>query len=422
MKYSTLKNFGNLKINKDNLLGVYSPKFISKKIDFDKLLKNSLKKSIGKPPLKDYVKGKNSVLILIDDITRTTPIKKILPYVLENLRKGGIKKNNITIIIAYGTHRKMTDKEKKDRIGEEIYKEYIVTDHEWKDKNSLIKVGETISKIPIVVNKKVLDTDVVIGIGQINPHRGVGYSGGAKILFPGVCGSDTVGKLHWEAAKLRSEDLLGVYPNSISKQINYAAGLAGLDYIVNVIEDSSGECVDIVCGDFEKAHQKGIEVAKKIFEVFIPQKADIVIFDSYPADIDFWQAAKALYAASLAVKDGGTLIMKTLCYEGISGTHANIIMKHGCQTIDKVQKLINNNSINDLVVAAVMIWISQITMQKAQCLIISEGLNEAQCIALGCKKISDLDNALNISLKKHGDSSKIVVFSKLTKSYPKIAN
>ena len=178
-------------------------------------------------------------------------------------------------------------------------------------------------EIPVHVNKKILEADYVVGLGNIIPHCDAGFSGGAKIVQPGVCGFATTAATHIAAALL-DEIPLGDLNNPCRQGIEEVAGKVGLKFIINVVMSPSGEVIDVFAGDFIAAHRAGAILAEQVYGVEIPELADIVIVSSQPGDIDFWQGEKALISAYFCVKKGGIIIFVAPCYEGMEHNHPRL--------------------------------------------------------------------------------------------------
>jgi len=143
-----------------------------------------IRNPIGCPPLKDCVKGKKEILIVTDDNTRQTPLKKILPYVIDELIGAGIKDRAIKVLIASGTHRPMTKSELREKFGRAILSRFKIYRHNWRNKKELKRINSTIYGKKICVNRLAKESDFIIGIGSILPHATTGFSGGGKIILP----------------------------------------------------------------------------------------------------------------------------------------------------------------------------------------------------------------------------------------------
>ncbi|HPY77778.1 MAG TPA: nickel-dependent lactate racemase, partial [Anaerohalosphaeraceae bacterium] len=288
-------------------------------------VRKALANPIQSRALSDLAHGKKRILIVSDDISRPTPVAQFLPLILAELQIAGIQHQQIRFLMALGTHRHMSRAEMETKLGPEIVRNYQVFNHDWENPDCLEYVGDTGQGVPVWINKLVTQSDLVIGLGSIMPIDICGFTGGGKILVPGVSGPITVNEMHWNRVDVPAAAVLGQTENPVRSSIDSLARKAGLDFIVNVILNTKDEIIGCVAGDMAAAHQQGCEIAKKVYGVTIPHKYDIVIADSYPFDIEFWQANKALDNAGEVVKKGGVVILVTPCHEGFSRMHPEIL-------------------------------------------------------------------------------------------------
>jgi nickel-dependent lactate racemase len=366
-------------------------------------------------------KGKRSVIV-VDDNTRPTPVRKILPIVLDRLNYAGIKDRDIHVLVALGTHRPMTDNELREKIGKELLQRVSVTNHYWKQKEMLADMGKTESGVPLSVNRKYLEADIKIGIGHIAPHSQAGWTGGAKIVQPGVCGAETTDYTHWLSARFDLRNLLGVANNPVRLEIENVVRRIGLDFILNVVLNSQKELVKAVSGDFVAAHRAGVREAEKIFRIRIPSLADIVVCDSYPSSygIDFWQASKAIMSSYLAVKRGGTIILFAPCPDGVSPEHTELA-QFGHRPYEEVKKLIERGVMRDLNAAAASAQIGQILADKVKVVLYSEGISQDETRRLGFEYADSPQGVVDSALEKYGTESKILFLRNACEMLPNLS-
>lgn len=276
----------------------------------------ALQNPIGTRKLQEMVTRNSRVVILVDDRTRMTPQKVILPYVLEELRSAGVKNNQIKLVIAQGTHRNMTVDEIRERFGDEVVSQVEIRNHDCF--NNLMDMGVTRRGTRILVNRDVMEADFRIAVGGVLPHHPAGWSGGAKMLLPGVAGKETVNAMHLLGA---NESQLGKINSPCREEMEDFAREVGLHFIFNVILNENGKILRAVSGHFIDAHRDIVAWGKKINGVAFGEKADITISSSYPFDYDLTQADKGLFSAALATKTGGEIILLSPCTEGIAPTH-----------------------------------------------------------------------------------------------------
>jgi nickel-dependent lactate racemase len=357
------------------------------------------------------LKGREKVLIVVDDYTRSTPIQIVLPQLINQSKEAGIKPEDIKILVALGTHRSMTEEEIVKKFGKDIPKQYSILNHPWWDPSQLTYVGETEKGTPIFVNRIVKEVDFIVGIGQIVPHRVSGFSGGGNIIQPGICGEETTGKTHWLSAQFKGREILGKIKNPVKEEIEQVAQRVGLKWILNTIQDGSGRLVQVVAGDPIQAYQKGAKRSSEIYQSKLPQEADIVVADSYPYDSDLWLAAKGIYASELAVKQGGIVILITLCPEGVSSSHPEVL-EWGYQTFEEVDEKVRQKKINKLTVAAHLVHVGRVIKERAKGILVSTGISKEETERLGFFYAKSPQEALEIAFSLSGRNAKVAVLQR----------
>lgn len=369
-------------------------------------IRRSLRNPIGTPSLQGLVGSKDKVVIIGDDITRPTPQSIIVPVLLDGLNAVGIPDENIKVIIALGTHREMSDKEIRKKYGSEVVERVLVVNHDFRDFKKLVDMGKTETGIPISVSKEVYDADFVMGVGNIVPHSLAGWAGGGKIVQPGVCGEETTAMTHVMAAKVRPiSKHMGRLDSNVKKEIDEIALKVGLKLIVNTVLNREDKISHVVVGDPIKAFREGVKVAEGIYCPEVPGLADIVVVSSYPADIDYYQASKSLAYASLAVKQGGTMVLIAPCTEGISPIHA-ILKERATLTYIANLEAIDKKEIEDLIGGAILLVHAQI-LERAEVVCYSNGLAEEDKKALGFKHANTVEEAIEMAFKSQGKEAKV---------------
>ncbi len=398
----------DISVPNQNLLGVFAPQTIAGKLAVEEVIRQGLTNPIGSLPLNRLAGRSQRILILLDDNTRTTPIQLILPAVIAELNRAGVPNDQIELLVALGTHRPMTDSEQRQKFGGEICDRFAIHMHQWNNAAALYDLGTTESGTFIQVNSRLMEADLVIGVGQIVPHRVAGFSGGAKIVQPGVCGGVTTGQTHWLSAKFKGEEIMGKIDNAVRAEINQVGIKANLKFIVNAVMDLNDEIVELACGDPIAAFRAGAMLSRRIFGVEIPCRADIVIADSYPADLEMWQASKGIYASDLAVRDGGVIIMVSPCYEGVCAEHPDVL-KYGYPTYSEVQRLVDCGEIADLTLAAHLIHVGRVIREKARTILVSSGIEASASKALGFIPVDHPQEALEKAFALVGKHATVCV-------------
>jgi nickel-dependent lactate racemase len=401
----------SIDIPDQNLLGIFAPSTVEIEKSEDEIIEEALLQPIGSSPLHEILEWCQDVLILVDDYTRTTPTQKILPRLMKELERGGIKREGIRFLIASGTHRPMTEEEILKKFGREIPKQYLILNHHWWDSSQLVYLGETTSGIPIHINRLVEEVDLIIGIGQIVPHRVSGFSGGGNIIQPGICGEETTGKTHWLSAQFDGWEILGRITNPVKKEIERVAEKTGLEWIVNTIQDGTGRLVKVVAGDPVHAYREGAAKSREVYLSQLPEEADIVVADSHPYDSELWLAAKGIYAAELAVKKGGVVILITSCPEGISVSHPEVL-ELGYQTFEEVDQKVRRGAIKKLTAAAHLVHVGRVIKERAKGILVSPGISKEEAERLGFIYARDPQEALDIAFSHLSRDAKVAVLQR----------
>ena len=280
---------------------------------------------IGTPRIAELAQGKQEVAIIFDDLSRPTKTAEIVPYVLEELKEGGIQDENIRFIAALGTHgaMKLMDFEKK--LGRAVLQRHLVFNHNPFENCTFL--GHTSRGTPISVNSEVMSCDLKIALGVIIPHHAAGFGGGGKLLVPGVANADTIWADHHKVGgrgQPTLENPLGnldpsvgwgkVENNALRLDIEEAARMAGLDVIANAVVNLHRDTIGLFVGDLVAAHREGVKFARSIYATQTPVPGDVVIANAYSRANEAAIAVQTGYR--LLKEDGGTLVILANIPEG----------------------------------------------------------------------------------------------------------
>lgn len=372
------------------------------------IIKRSLEHPIHSPPLRELAVDKKNVLILVDDHSRHTPAHIILPLLIDELSLAGVSAEHVRILVASGTHRAMTTAEKLKKFGPQAMANYVILDHRYNDRGVLVQLPATPGGAEIWVNRAVLEADLLIGTGHIVPHRVAGFTGGCKIVHPGVCGTITTGQTHWLSAQFPGVEVIGKIDNPVRREIDAVAGVVGLKFILNVVMDARGNTASCFSGDPVQAFRLGAEESLKIFGALLADPAEIVIADSFPTDMDLWIAAKGIYSGDLALKEGGVLIFVTPCPEGVSPEYPGIV-EYGYHSRAQVQAMVASGEITDLALAAHLVHVGEVICRKGTGILVSPGIAPEVARKIGFLPAATPQQALEIALDQMGKHASIAV-------------
>ena len=395
----------DFEIPQHNLMGVFPPKAVPSVQDESKAIRDALLNPIDSEPLPDLAEDRNSVVILATDVSRPTKDRLIVPVILDVLVEAGVKEKNVKVIVARGQHREMTQEEIERKLGSGVLRRVSVEQHD-PDRN-LVESGVTHAGNRVMVNSEVVRADLKISTGNIVPHRYAGYGGGAKSILPGVCGRETIYRNHLYVVegKCRRDSLES---NPIRAEMEEAAEMVGLDFIVNTVMNHEGRIVKVFSGHFLNAHRKGVEFASEMMSVQVPSRAGIVLSSGSPMDISFYQASKALEMGESIVKDGGTFILASPCYEGIGeeDLYRFLIMESPERILRALKEL--NPATN--LVSGVIAYLMAEARKRINVVLVSDGLTRKQVEAMGFSKGESVQAALDKSIGRVGQDSQVAVF------------
>lgn len=284
----------------------------------EEIIERALDSPIGTERLEKMASGKKDVVIITSDITRPMPSWRVLPHVLKRLEKAGVSRSHITVVFAMGTHRRHTSEEMRHLAGDEVYNTCRCMDS---SECSFIHMGETKAGTPVDIADKVAHADLRICLGNIEYHFFAGYSGGAKAIMPGVSTMQAIRKNHSRMIHpmAKAGTLEG---NPVREDLEEAAGICGVDFLLNVVLDEHKNVIHAVAGELKEAHRQGCRFLDGFYRMEINELADIVIVSQggAPKDLNLYQTQKALANAEQAVRQGGIIILAGACPEGLGGT------------------------------------------------------------------------------------------------------
>ena len=301
-----------------NFLGSITPKELAGALGAKAEIERALSSPVGSNRLGEIAKPESKVAVVVDDASRHAPTCVMLLPVLAELNAAGVKDENVTVIFGCGTHRAVTADEAVRLLGEEVCKRVRSISHDCRAQDSLVYAGKTKSHgNELHLNRTFVEADVKILLGDVGFHYYAGYGGGRKSVLPAVAGEESI--KHNHALLLNPNARTGILAgNPVHEDMMEAARLARVDFMVNTISNSKGEIVRAFAGDVEQAFLEAVKAVDEMYRVQVDRRADIVVTSpgGYPADMNLFQAYKALDNALAIVKRGGVIVLVAECAEG----------------------------------------------------------------------------------------------------------
>jgi nickel-dependent lactate racemase len=303
----------------DDRTTVVEPAYHAGAEDEAAVLRAALRNPVAGPPLRELARPGAKVAISMCDGTRAQPRDKMIPAVLEEL---GVRDEDVVILVATGTHRGNTDEEIRAMLGDEIVDRIRVVNHDARDKSTLTYLGEHGRGVPVWINTEWVEADLRITTGFVEPHFFAGFSGGPKLVTPGLAGLETVLVLH-DAKRIGDPKATwGVLEdNPVHRDIRAAAAAAPPHFAFDVILNREQRVIEAFAGELGPMHRAACEAARRFAMQAVPAPFDVVVTSNsgYPLDQNLYQAVKGMSAAAKVVKPGGLIVCAAECRDGFPG-------------------------------------------------------------------------------------------------------
>jgi len=275
---------------------------------------------IGCKPIAELASGKRSAAISVCDITRPAPNRRTLPPLLRRLHAAGVAAEEITILIATGLHRQATRDELDVILGPEIAANFRVVSHDARNRTQHRALGTTSRGTPVYIDERFMAADLHISLGFVEQHLMLGFSGGRKLIAPGLAAQETIKVIH--SSRFIREPLSkegSIVGNPLHAELLEIASMARHDFILDVTLTQDRQINGVFAGDPKMAHTAAVEFLETTSLERMPEPADAVITSAagYPLDLTFYQSIKGISAAQHVVKPGGRILVLGECAEGI---------------------------------------------------------------------------------------------------------
>lgn len=382
--------------------------------DIPGAIKHALEHPLGSPPLKQIAKPGDRTCIVFTDVTRATPDHLLVPALLDELEKAGVREENITLLCGTGMHRPSTQEEKVARLGDDIVKRYRVIDNEPQNGKVMVDLGTTADGVPVILHRSVVEADLVIATGIVEPHQYAGYSGGRKTVAIGAAGEALIRHTHGPAFVEHPGTRLGqIDGNPFHEAVTEAAQRAGLRFILNVVLDDDKHLLRVSAGDPEAAFQDLVMFARSVYEVPIPHQFDIAIGGvGFPKDMNLYQASRApsylFFAPTPVVRDGGFFIIPARCEEGAGTGLGEQRFLNAMKNAPDVLIILEDARRNGYPPGQQRAFVMAKVLEKTNVIIVGSEYPE---LVAACKMIpaATMEEALELAASKLGSSCDVLI-------------
>lgn len=395
-----------------NLLGVLMPNVVEQSSTGEKEVIRALQEPIGSPRLRDIVKPGEKIAVITSDITRPMPTHTVMPALLDELYAAGVRKEDITLVFALGSHRKHTEAERKKLAGERAFSEIACIDGDTAD---CVHMGVTSRGTPVDIVRIVAEADRRICLGNIEYHYFAGYSGGAKAIMPGCSTRAAIQANH--SFMVQDEACAGhMSGNPVREDIEEAAAIVGVDFILNVVLDEHKQIVKAVAGDVIAAHRAGCLYLDELYAVEIKERADIVVVSQggAPKDLNLYQTQKALDNAKHAVKKGGQIILVGSCKEGLGESVFEKWMTGSPSPESMIERIARDFQLGGHKAAAIAM-----VLQNAKIRLVSE-MDEAFVKQIFLIPHASVQDAFDTAFAEHNGNATVLVLPYGGSTLPKL--
>lgn len=396
----------------ENYMGSLLPNAVEPGPAGDEAVRRALAEPIGSPPLRSLARPGERIAIVTSDITRPMPTARVIPALLEELYAAGVSPGDITLVFALGSHRKHTQQERAALAGPEATGRIRCVDS---DPDDCVRIGVTRRGTPVDITRAVARADRRICLGNIEYHYFAGYSGGAKAIMPGASTREAIQHNH----RLMTDERAcagAIAGNPVREDIEEAAALCGVDFILNVVLDEHKRILRAVAGDVTLAHRAGCAFLDRLYMKEIPRRADIVLASQggAPKDINLYQTQKALDNARHAVKDGGTIILVGSCREGMGEPEFERWMTQSPSPESMIERIGRDFRLGGHKAAAIAM-----VLRRAGIFLVSE-MDPALVRRMFMTPFARAQDALDAALRRHGAGARVLVMPYAGSTLPRV--
>ena len=384
-----------------NILKILTPNQLQPERTGADSVRYALEHPVGTGRLEEIVHSGEKIVIITSDITRPMPTYTALPVLLDYLFDAGIKADDVTLVFALGSHRSHTAEEQQHLAGNFAYETIRCVDS---DPADCIHMGDTSRGTPIDITRVVAEADRRICLGNVEYHYFAGYSGGIKAIFPGCSTPAAIQANHSQMTDAKA-CAGNIVDNPLRDELEEAAEICPVDFILNVVLNEKKEIIYSVAGDIQKAHRQGCAFLDRLYKVTIPQRSDIVIVSQggAPKDLNLYQTQKALDNSKHAIKKGGTIILVGSSREGFGNATFEDWITSAETPSDLIRRVREDFRLGGHKAAAIAM-----VLENAGIKLVSD-MDRDTVSSIFMEPYDQLQKAVDDAFAKHGSDASVIV-------------
>ncbi|BDD85702.1 nickel-dependent lactate racemase [Desulfofustis limnaeus] len=380
--------------------------------DGDRPLRQAFAEPIGSKPLAELARGRDNACILICDITRPVPNGRILPPLIDTLIEAGIDRQRILILVATGLHRPNEGEELRELIGsDDIFSSIRIENHFARDREAHIDLGSTSGGIPIGIDRRFYEADLRLVTGLVEPHFMAGYSGGRKVVAPGVAYQDTI--LTFHTAQVLEHPCAAncvMAGNPLHQAQMEIVKRIGEIYAVNVVIDDKRRLGRVTFGEIEASHLAAVDFMRRYAEIDVERRYRTIVTSAggYPLDRTYYQTVKGMVSPLDILEPGGTIIIASECSEGMGSREFVAAQQEFCRLgMDRFMRMLNGRD-----KALIDEWQTEMLvkpLRQGSIQLYTTNLSEQDLQKTGVAWIASLSEAIAASTSRHNDPDIAVI-------------
>jgi lactate racemase len=386
-------------------------------------IKEALARPVGSPPLHELARRGQRACVVFTDVTRTSPDHLLVPALLAELEKAGLRDEDVTLLCGTGMHRPSTREEKITKLGAEVVARYRVIDNEPQNPAALVDLGVTAGGVPVQLHRAAVEADLLLATGIVEPHQYAGYSGGCKIAAVGAAGEALIAYTHGPAFVDHPGTRLGrIDGNPFQEAVTEAARRAGLRFILNVVLDDDQRLLRVTAGDPDLAFQELVSFARSVYEVPIPRQYDIAIGGvGSPKDANLYQASRApsylFFAPTPVVRPGGFFIIPARCEEGAGEGAGEQRFFAAMRDAPSIHFILDDARRNGYPPGQQRAFVMAKVLEQAKVVIVG---SESPDLVAACKMIpaATMDEALALAARELGPACQVLIVPHALQTLP----